>query len=157
MLNKEINEPIILEALNLIKKNKASCVLIKDNKIVHIEIGMGISPILYSYMTYPDLFEGATIVDKIVGKAAAVISILGKSKEVIGLTMSDSAIEYLLGRGSKFRFVNYVQKIQNRERTGICPIEQSVINIDDPAEAFLSLLNRLQDLKKKAVVKGCNE
>jgi len=157
MLNKEISEPIILEALDLIKKNKASCVLIKDNEIVHVEIGSGIAPILYSYMTYPDLFEDATIVDKIVGKAAAVISILGKSKETIGLTMSDSAIEYLLNNGRKFRFVNYVQKIQNRERTGICPIEQSVIDIDDPAEAFLSLLNRLQDLKKKASVKNGTE
>ncbi|WP_338232366.1 DUF1893 domain-containing protein [Companilactobacillus muriivasis] len=157
MLNKEISEPIILEALDLIKQNKASCVLIKDNEIVHVEIGSGIAPILYSYMTYPDLFEDATIVDKIVGKAAAVISILGKSKETIGLTMSDSAIEYLLNNGRKFRFVNYVQKIQNRERTGICPIEQSVIDIDDPAEAFLSLLNRLQDLKKKASVKNGTE
>jgi len=157
MLNKEISEPIILEALDLIKQDKASCVLIKDNEIVHIEIGSGIAPILYSYMTYPDLFEDATIVDKIVGKAAAVISILGKSKETIGLTMSDSAIEYLLNNGRKFRFVNYVQKIQNRERTGICPIEQSVIDIDDPAEAFLSLLNRLQDLKKKASVKNGTE
>lgn len=156
MLNKEISEPIILKALDLIKKDKASCVLIKNNEIVHIEIGMGISPILYSYMTYPDLFEDAIIVDKIVGKAAAVISILGKSKETIGLTMSDSAIEYLLNNGNKFRFVNYVQKIQNRERTGICPIEQSVLNIDNPAEAFLSLLNRLQTLKKAATNK-CHE
>ncbi|ATO45332.1 hypothetical protein C5L30_000410 [Companilactobacillus farciminis] len=153
MLNKEISEPVILEALDLIKQNKASCVLVKDGKIVHIEIGMGISPILYSYMTYPDLFEGATIVDKIVGKAAAVISILGKANEIVGLTMSDSAIEYLLNKNSSFRFVNYVQKIQNRTRTGICPIEQSVMDIDDPAEAFLALLNRLQDLKKKVVIK----
>lgn len=153
MLNKEISEPVILEALDLIKQNKASCVLVKDGKIVHIEIGMGISPILYSYMTYPDLFEGATIVDKIVGKAATVISILGKANEIVGLTMSDSAIEYLLNKNSSFRFVNYVQKIQNRTRTGICPIEQSVMDIDDPAEAFLALLNRLQDLKKKVVIK----
>ena len=58
-----------------VKENYASCVLLKDGKIIASERGRGIAPLLKVHDEYPAEMAGGVLVDKVIGKAAALIAI----------------------------------------------------------------------------------
>lgn len=118
---------------------KAGCVIIKNGKIIHDENGRGISPILDIYRQYPDKMEGSVLVDKVIGKAAAMVAICGKVKFVHAELICDSAVEILKKNNIEVTWTLKVKDILNRRRTGLCPMEQTVLNISDPAEGVKAL------------------
>lgn len=138
-------ENILDSAKNLIARGKASCVVIKDGKIVSIACDRGIAPIIEMYES--GLLYGAVVVDKIVGKAAAQIMTLGGVKQCLGVTMSKSAYEYLSKNGIIAEYETLADYIVNRSGDGICPMEEAVIDIDDPTEALAAVKRRLEELR----------
>lgn len=141
----EQNKNAVESAKNLIKANKASCVVIKDNKIITIEYANGISPILSLYES--GMLDDAVVVDKIVGKAAATVMSLGKVKACYGVTMSNTAIEYLQSRGITVNYDICTEHIINRTGDGLCPMEDAVKDIDNEDEALRAIKSRLEQLR----------
>ena len=76
----------LLSALNLISEDTAACVVIKGGVIVRTEYGRGIGPMMKLYES--GILKDAFVVDKIVGKAAAMIMTLGGVKSCYGITVS---------------------------------------------------------------------
>ncbi len=137
-------ENIIASAKNLIFESKASAVVINNGRIVSTECAQGISPIVSLYER--GLLNEAVIVDKIVGKAAAQIMVLGGAKSCYGITMSSSALEYLRKNGIYAEFEILTERINNRAGDGICPMEAAIEDIDDPACALAAIRERLAQL-----------
>lgn len=132
-------------AKNLIARKKASCVVIKDGKIVNTECERGIAPVIAMYEA--GLFEGAVVVDKVIGKAAAQIMTLGGVKHCYGITMSKSAVEYLEKNSIFVEYETLAEYIVNRSGDGMCPMEKAVENIEDPSEALIAVKRRLEELR----------
>ena len=103
------------------------------------------SPLLRLYERDKKAMEGAVIVDKVIGRAAAAIAINGKAKHVYGLVMSEDAQRFLQENGISSSCSLKVHRILNRKSNGLCPLEQSVLGINDPQKA-------LEALKKKIAV-----
>lgn len=127
------------DALSLIHSGKTSCVVIRGGRIVHSDDGRGVSPLLRLYDNDFGILDGAFVVDKLIGKAAAMILVLGGAKGVYGEIMSAAAKDYLENRGIEARYGRCVDVISNREGNGICPIERSVWDIDEPQEGVLTI------------------
>ena len=141
------NEDAVESAKNLIRGEKASCVVIKDNRIVSIEHAAGIAPILTLYRD--GVLEGAVVVDKIVGKAAACIMSLGGVRSCYGMTVSRSAVDYLSRRGIAVAYETCAEHIINRKGDGLCPMEDAVKEIDDEREALAAIEARLSQLRSR--------
>ena len=118
---------------------KAGCIVIKYGDIIHEENGRGIAPILDIYRQYPGKMKRAFLVDKVIGKAAAMVAICGKVKAVHAELICDSAVEILNRHGIRVTYTKRVKDILNRRRNGLCPMEQTVLNICDPAEGVKAL------------------
>ena len=86
--------------------------------------------------------SGASVADKIVGKAAALLLVRGGAVEVYAEVVSEPALKVL----EKHRILcihgEVVENIQNRVRSGICPMESAVSEIDDPQKAYEVLLRK---------------
>lgn len=136
------------EAKKLIQDGKAECVLIKSDSIYQ-ERGRGVSPLLVMYDGHKDVMQGATLVDKVIGRAAAAIAICGKVKHVHGELMSEDAVEFLNDNGITTSYTTLVHRILNRKRDGLCPLEQSVEGIDDAADALVSLRKRIASMQRQ--------
>ena len=136
----------VSSAVNLILEESASCVLIKGNIIEKTVNARGIAPIVTFYEN--GLLEDAYIVDKIVGKAAAMIMTLGGVKGCYGVTMSRGALEWFNGKGISVRYNKLVEKIINRTGDGICPMEATVAQINDPDEAYSMLKEKMSKHEK---------
>lgn len=135
----------IKSAKNLILDGKATCVVVKNQQIITIESGAGIKPIITMHEN--GQLAGAMVVDKIIGKATAMILVLGGATACYGLTMSQVAVEFLKSHGVKVKYDLLVKNIINRKGDGICPMEETVANVDSPEEALTALKNKLEELK----------
>lgn len=136
------------EAKKMIQDGKAECVLIKNDSIYGQERGHGVSPLLVMYDEHKEAMLNATLVDKVIGRAAAAIAICGKVKHVHGELMSEDAVEFLNNNGITTSHTSLVHRILNRKRDGLCPLEQSVEGIDNPANALVALRKRIESLQK---------
>ncbi len=134
----------VSSAVNLILEESASCVLIKDNVIEKTVNARGIAPVIKLYEG--GLLEDAYIVDKIVGKAAAMIMTLGGVKGCYGVTMSRAAVEWFNCHGVSVRYNKLVEYIVNRKGDGVCPMEETVKEINDEREAFTALKAKIAEL-----------
>lgn len=80
---------------------------------------------LYELLTLqPALLEGAFIADKVVGKGAAALMILGHVQAVYAHVVSRPALVLLEGAQIPVTYGECVENIINRTGTGICPVEQ---------------------------------
>ena len=143
----------LTEARRLINAGEAECVLLKGDNIHAVERGHGVSPLLNLYDRLGrEGMCGATLVDKVIGRAAACIAICGGVTHVHGELMSEDAITFLADNGISESHTTLVPRILNQRRDGLCPLEQSVLDITDPATALSALRKRVEDLMSGAYV-----
>lgn len=133
-----------------IQNGQISLAVIRAGKTVCVKNGMGISPLLEVVMEDRELLKDAVVVDKIVGKAAAMLMTLGQVREVYALTVSEGGREYLTAHNINVTSDRCIGVIKNRDKTGICPFENAVADTDDPEEGFQILCNTLKRLRKHA-------
>jgi hypothetical protein len=139
-------EPALKRAREMILTEGAPCVFLRDGRIVKAGEGTGVGPLITAWEREPELLCGAVIVDKIVGRAAAMLAVLGGAAGVYGLTMSASARDYLSACGIPAEAEVCTERILNRSGTGWCPMEQAVLDIDDPAEGYRKLKETMRRL-----------
>ena len=79
---------------------------------------------------------GAFIADKVVGKAAAMILAYAGAVEVYAGIVSEPALEVLKNKRIVCVYGKLVHNIENKTRTDICPMEKTVLGVDDVEEAY---------------------
>lgn len=72
----------------------------------------------------PDLLRGADVADKVVGKAAAALMILGGVRRVHADIISEPAAALFRSHGTEVESPNVVPMIRNRDNTDFCPLEK---------------------------------
>ncbi|MGI6213925.1 MAG: alpha/beta fold hydrolase [Christensenellales bacterium] len=95
------------------------------------------------------LLEGASVADKIVGKAAALLMAAGGAKRVFGGVMTGEAQSILDQYNIPYSCNILADKILNRDKTDLCPIERAVLNISDPFGAREVIAATLKELRNK--------
>ena len=135
------------EAVNMIERGEATCVVVKDNKIVDISSPKGIYYLIELYEK--GKLRDAFIADTIIGKAASMILSLGGAKGCYGQNMSTPAAEWLTAKGISFSFKNKCEFIMNRKGDGMCPMEETVKDLTDEKEALKALRNKVAELRTK--------
>ena len=120
----------------------------RDNKIFYCSNEIGVKPILSKLNENIDFYKDADIEDIVVGKAAACLYVLAKIKYVYAHTLSEPAKIYLENNNVSFKYDELVKEIRNRTNTDMCPLEKSVIHIENPVAAKIALENTLMNQKK---------
>ncbi len=133
-------------AVAQIKGDKAACVVLKEGKTIKTASGRGIAPILALYDE--GVLENTTVVDKIVGKAAAMVMTAGGVSACYALTVSKTALAWFRVHDVAVEYDTCVDVIINRQGDGPCPMEQTVKDIDSEDEALFALRNKIEALKK---------
>ena len=110
----------------------ASVVVARDGVIVAVEEGRGIGPLVK--LLDGMKLQGAIVVDKVIGCAAAAICAQGGAKKVFATLAGKGAAELLETRGVAFAAEKTVDRILNHEQKDSCPMEKAVDGIEDPAK-----------------------
>ncbi len=108
----------------------------------------GIRPIMTALNEDLHFFEGLSVADKIVGKASAMLLALSGAKEVYAHPRSEAGRKILEKYGIAYEYGEMVEYIVNRKGDGMCPMEETVKDIDDPMDAFEALNERIAQMRK---------
>ncbi len=141
---------IINDKINLITKHDdVSFVIINNEQIIHSSKGIGVKPILQLIKSNPNLINDNVVIDKIIGRAAAILLCKYKPKKVYGILMSKSAIEIFLHYKIEYGYNNLVENILNRTSNGLCPLEESVVGVFNLNDGEKLIINKVNDLMLK--------
>lgn len=86
--------------------------------------GRGVSDLYRLLTTETSALQGACIADKVVGKGAAALMILGGISALWADVISQAAVDLLADSGIDLQYGRKVPHIINRQGTGMCPVEQ---------------------------------
>lgn len=134
------------EAIDMIKSGKATCITVKNNKILNAASPIGISYLLNLYDKGE--LDGVFLADTIIGKAAAMVLTKGGAKACYGYTVSESGLKWLNEHNIPVSYTNLTSVIQNRKGDGMCPMEETVLNIDNADEAITALNRKVAELRQ---------
>lgn len=109
------------------------CVACRDGQTL-TGSGRGVKPLL-AWLAEGQRLDGFSASDRVIGKAAAMLYIQLGAVAVHGCVMSEAGWQMLRAHGVAAAYDELVPMIRNRTNTDMCPIEQSVQNVDDPAQA----------------------
>lgn len=116
-------------------RGSVRCVAYNENGL-HTSNEKGLLPLINWLEGDPDFLRGASVADKVVGRAAAMIMVYAGVCEVYASVISDAALELLKSEGIACTYSMTCIAISNRRGDGICPMERAVSRIRDPKEAF---------------------
>lgn len=133
-------------AIELLHSGGYTCVLWGPDRVL-TDSRRGIAPLLERVEAGEDL-RGLCCADKIIGRAAAMLLLLGGASAVHGDVMSEGAKALLEEHGVAVSFGVLTAQIINRKGDGPCPMERAVAGLADPAAAPNALRAALDNLKQ---------
>lgn len=127
---------ILLNLKESLSSENFTIVIRKDDKFFS-SYERGVKPLIHLIDNDLSFLENSSVADKVIGKAAALLMVLGKIKEVHTIVISEPAIEVFKKFNIAFHFDKKVKNIINRQGDGLCPMERLCLDIEDPKEAFI--------------------
>ena len=116
--------------------------ILKDGVTIFSGAGDGIIPLMEAVEALGlEQLNGSVVVDRVVGKAAALVIGYFKAAYVYTKVLSKRGASVLDNCGIGCVTEEVVEEIMNRDGTDMCPFEKAVLNIDDLLEGF-DILNK---------------
>lgn len=103
---------------------------------LHVFGQRGIKDLLQLLEDRPALLRDASLADKVVGRGAAALMILGGVKSVYTPVVSRGALEFLSAAGIDVEYGRIVPGIINRQGSGPCPVEELCRDCSTPEECL---------------------
>jgi len=119
--------------ITLLHEGAYSCV-IRNGAEVRTFHKRGVSDLYFLLENEPEFLDGSLVADKVVGKGAAALMILGRVKGVYTNVISTPALDLFKTYGVEVAFSVVTDRIVNRTKDGLCPVESLCLDLDSPAD-----------------------
>lgn len=133
------------ELIRLLHEGGYSCVIRKEE--IRTFTQRGVADLYDLLNQHPVFLHGAQVADKVVGKAAAVLMVLGRVQEVYTDIISEPALVLLRRANIKLDCMQVVPRIQNRDRTGWCPLETLCYELESPEAMYPVIQNFVERMR----------
>ncbi len=131
-------------AKNLIADGEYACIVVKKGEAIYTSKERGIFPLFEAKEILKIDLRGASLADRIVGKAAAMIAVESGIISIHGQVMSENAVKYIQSHEIGYSYDKWAEYIKNREQTGMCPVETRAITTDDYRELEIKVRDFLK-------------
>ena len=108
----------------------------------------GIAPMMALLKEDMEVLQGAYVADRVIGRAAALLMEKAGVAEAFGEVVSSHALKAFAKSGIPFAYGKEVEYIINRAKNGMCPMEETVLGIEDAEAAYEALKWKLAELAK---------
>ncbi len=121
--------------------------IVKNNETIFETKSHGISGFLEAIGKLADSLNGASIADKIVGKAIALLCVYARVKAVYAVTLSKQAKSVFEQHSIYHKWENLAENTLDINKTASCPFEKLATKISNPKDAYLKLKALQNSLK----------
>uniref|UniRef100_UPI00405787D8 DUF1893 domain-containing protein n=1 Tax=Alistipes sp. TaxID=1872444 RepID=UPI00405787D8 len=115
--------PIDHALVDRLRREHCSCV-IRNATGEEAFYGRGVSDLYGLLCERPHLLRGASVADKVVGKGAAALMILGGVERLYAEVISRPALALIARSTMQLSYAKVVEQIMNRTQTDRCPVER---------------------------------
>ena len=137
-----------LERAKSLLKSTESTIAVVSVDDVFTSQERGVKPLLHLISDKKGFLKNASVADKVIGKAAALLMVLGEIKEVHTLIISEPAIKVFEKNNIPCYYDKKVERIVNRTGDGLCPMETLCLDVEEPKEAFQKITDFIKTMKK---------
>lgn len=137
--------------IRILHEGNYSCVVENFDEIYTFN-QRGIADLYDMVKNKPCFLKGAAIADKVVGKGAAALMILGGTSIVYADVISLSALILLRESGVETDFGRVVPFIYNRNKTAWCPLERICYNEPSVEGIFLLIEDFISTMRRPQIV-----
>lgn len=138
------------QLIEILRREKCSLV-VKNHGIVTTYSKPGVRDLEYLLDHDPEMLHGATIADKVIGKAAAAMVVVGGVKELYAEVMSKKAIPFLDDAGIIYTYGTLVDTI--KEEGDRCQLEKITAPATTPEETVALLRTHFEEKKREREVR----
>lgn len=139
------------QLIEILRREKCSLV-VKNHGIVTTYSKPGVRDLEYLLDHDPEMLHGATIADKVIGKAAAAMVVVGGVKELYAEVMSKKAIPFLEEAGIAYTYGTLVDTI--KEEGDRCQLEKITAPATTPEETVALLRTHFEEKKREREVRN---
>ena len=143
-----------MQDLELAKKQlynkQLTLAIVKNNQVLFQTDSHRISGFIHAIDTLGTQLKGASIADKVAGKALALLCIYAGIHEVYAEVLSKRAQALFEENQVVCQWKKLVDNVLDLNKTGVCPFEKAAAEISDPNdsyEAFKALLEKMKPCK----------
>ena len=136
-------------AKNRLHEEDLTLTVVKDIEILFETNSHRISGFLCAIEQLGTKLKGASIADRVAGKAIALLCVYAGIREVYAEVLSRKAKAVFDENGIPCKWKELVDNILNLNRRGICPFEKAAADISDPEKAYATFKALLQSFKTR--------
>lgn len=122
--------------------------VLRDGSLITSE-RKGIAPMMALLGQDATALQGSCVADRVIGRAAALLMEKAGVAKAFGELVSSHALQAFEKSGIPIAYGKEVAYIINRTKTGMCPMEQTVLGIEDADVAYEALVAKLAELATK--------
>lgn len=134
------------ELIQQLHQGNYSCVIAKG-KDIRTFTQRGVADLYSLLKNDPDFLQGAQVADKVIGKAAATLMILGGVKHIYTDLISQPALDLISTTDISIEYKGVVPYIQNRDKSGWCPLEKMTYDEQLVENSFILIENFIIQIK----------
>jgi thioredoxin 1 len=136
-----------MEDLDVAKKrlqeNSLTLTIVNSGKIIFETASRGISGFLEAIEKFEDNLQEASVADRVIGKAIALLCVYAKVKAVYAIVLSEKAKAVFEQNMIYHEWNELVESILDWDNRELCPFEKLAAKISNPSDAY-KMLKALQ-------------
>lgn len=136
-------------AKETLEQNDLTIAIVKEGKIIFTSTDKGIKPMYTAVLELKEELRGASVADRVIGRAAAILCKYADIKELYAKLISDEAIKVLKNSSISFFYEESSPYIKNRDKTDMCPVEKLSQDVNSPEELIQRISEFLERMKKR--------
>ena len=134
-------------ARNELYEEQLTLVIVKNGEVFFETKNHRISGFMQAIEQFGDKLEGASIADRVAGKAVALLCAYSKVKAVYATVLSRKAHSVFRRNGIRVQWKELVDNVLDADKTGVCPFEKAAENISKADEAYILFKSLLDNMK----------
>jgi hypothetical protein len=134
-------------AKNELYEENLALAIVKNGSLLYSTKSHRISGFLDAIDKCDGNLEGASVADKVAGKAIALLCAYAKVKEVYAAVMSRHALFVFKKHKVVYHWNELVENILDANKTGVCPFEKVAVNVSDPEKAYKTFKDLRESLR----------
>jgi hypothetical protein len=134
-------------AKNRLYEEDLTLAVVKNTEVLFETVSHRISGFLGAIDQLGSRLEGASVADRVAGKAIALMCVYAGIREVYAEVLSRKAKAVFEENGIPCEWKELVDNILDLNRSDICPFEKAAADISDPERAYATFKELLQSFK----------
>ena len=123
-------------AKSTLYKKELTLAIVKNGEVLFETGSHRISGFLGAIEQLGARLEGASVADRVAGKAVALLCVYAKISDVYAEVLSRKAKEVFEENGVRHECKTLVDNVLDLNNSGVCPFEKAAADISDPEKAY---------------------